>query len=99
MTRPGPVFYLLLGVSSEYAQLITGQVAVRTVPVIGQAQPELSPSKRQKTGPGFVQTDNSHAQVQSFAWVHETRHTSFENVFEIKGMAREHWPCYYFNMS
>ena len=50
--HPGPVFYLLLGVSSDYAQPITGQVTKVTCPVIGWAQPELTPSKRQKTGPG-----------------------------------------------
>ena len=48
----GPVFCLLLGVSSDYAQPITGQVNEVTCPVIGRAQPELTPSKRQKTGPG-----------------------------------------------
>ena len=46
---PGPIFCLLLGVSSDYAQPITGQVTEVTCPVIGQAQPELTPSKRQKT--------------------------------------------------
>ena len=50
----GPVFCLLLGVSSDYAQPITGQVTEVTCPVIGWAQPELTPSKRQKTGPGAV---------------------------------------------
>ena len=49
----GPVFCLLLGVSSDYAQQITGQVAEVTCPVIGRAQPELTQSKRQKTGPGL----------------------------------------------
>ena len=48
---PGPVFCLLLRVSSDYAQPITGQVTEVTCPVIGRAQPELAPSKRQKTGP------------------------------------------------
>ena len=48
---PGPVFCLLLGVSSDYAQLITGQVTEATCPVIGRAQPEITPSKRQKMGP------------------------------------------------
>ena len=48
---PGPVFRLLLGVSSDYAQPITGQVTEVTCPVIVRAQPELTPSKRQKTGP------------------------------------------------
>ena len=46
----GSVFCLLLGVSSDYAQPITGQVTEVTCPVIGQAQPELTPSKRQETG-------------------------------------------------
>ena len=49
----GPVFCLLLGISSDYAQPITGQVTEVNCPVIGQAQPELTPSKRQKTSPGF----------------------------------------------
>ena len=38
-------------VSSDYAQPITGQVTEVTCPVIGQAQPDLNPSKRQKTDP------------------------------------------------
>ena len=37
---------------SDYAQPITGQVTEVTWPVIGRAQPELTPSKRQKMGPG-----------------------------------------------
>ena len=45
---PGPVFCLLLVVSSDYAQPITGQVTEVTCPVIGRAQPELTPSKSQK---------------------------------------------------
>ena len=48
----GPVFCLLLRVSSGCAQPITGQVTLVTWPVIGWAQSELTPSKRQKTGPG-----------------------------------------------
>ena len=52
LEETGPVFCLLLGVSSDYAQPITGQVTEVTCPVIGQAQPELTPSKWQKTGPG-----------------------------------------------
>ena len=47
----GPVFCLLLRVSSDCTQLITGQVTKVTCPVIGQAQPELTPSKRQKMSP------------------------------------------------
>ena len=50
-TWSGPVFCLLLGVSSDYAQPITGQVTEVTCPVIGRAQHELTLSKRQKTGP------------------------------------------------
>ena len=45
--------------SSDYAQPITGQVTEVTCPVIGRAQPELTPSKRQKTGPDGVQ-ERSH---------------------------------------
>ena len=45
---------LLLGVSSDYAQPITGQVTEVTCPVIGRAQSELILSKRQKTGPGYI---------------------------------------------
>ena len=51
---PGPVFCLLLGVSSDYAQPITDQITEVTCPVIGQAQAELTLSKRQKTGPGSM---------------------------------------------
>ena len=50
----GLVFCLLLGGSPDYAQPITGHVTEVTCPVIGRAQPELTPSKRQKTGPGEV---------------------------------------------
>ena len=39
---PGPIFCLLLGLISDYAQPVTGQVTEVTCPVIGQAQPELS---------------------------------------------------------
>ena len=52
-TNPaGSVFCLLLGVSLDYAQPITGQVTEVTCPVTGRAQPELTPSRREKTGPG-----------------------------------------------
>ena len=48
----GPVFCLLLGASSSCARPITGQItSVTWPPVIGWAQSELTPSKRQKTGP------------------------------------------------
>ena len=48
---PGPVFCLFLGVSSDYAQPITGQVTEVTCLVNGKAQPKLTSTKRQKTGP------------------------------------------------
>ena len=51
---PGAVFCLLLGVSSDFAQPITGQVTKMTCPVISRAQPELTSSKRQKTGPDLT---------------------------------------------
>ena len=49
-TVPGSVFWPLHAVSSDYAQPITGQVTEVTCPVIDRAQPEITPSKRQKTG-------------------------------------------------
>ena len=48
---PGAVFCLLPRVRWDDAQPITGQVTEVTCPVIGQAQLELTPSKRQKMGP------------------------------------------------
>ena len=45
LSRPGPVFCLMLRVGSDYAQSITGQVTEVTCLVIGQAQPELTPGK------------------------------------------------------
>ena len=45
---PGPVFCLLLGVSSGTAGPITGQITSVTCPVNGQAEPELTQSTRQK---------------------------------------------------
>ena len=47
----GPFSLSCSGVSSDYAQPITSQVTEVTCPVIGRAQPELTPSKRQKMGP------------------------------------------------
>ena len=61
MCNPGSVFCLLLGISSDYPQPITGQVTEVTCPVIGRAQPELTPSKRQKTGPGPQHLCEKHA--------------------------------------
>ena len=56
----GP-FSVSFGVSSDYAQPITGQVTEITCPVIDRAQPELTPSKRQKTG-----HDHLHQQCQLY---------------------------------
>ena len=61
MDAPGSVFCLLRGVSSGCARSITGQVTSVTWPVIGWAQSELTPSKRQKTGPG---------QCLKLCWLH-----------------------------
>ena len=47
------VFCLLIRVRSDYCQPMRGQVTEVTCSVIGQVQPELTPSKRQKTGTGF----------------------------------------------
>ena len=55
------VYCFLLGVSSDYAQPITGQVAEVTCPVIGRAQPELALSKRLKMGPGSSMHNQSHS--------------------------------------
>ena len=57
---PGPVFCLLLGVSSDYAQPITGQVTEVTCPVMCWAQSELTLSKRQKTGPELATAPSPH---------------------------------------
>ena len=71
---PGPVFCLFLGVSSDYAQPITGQVTDATCAVIGRAQPELTLSKRQKSGPGFesilvsTEEDSSPFDSRSLPW-------------------------------
>ena len=65
--RPGPVFCLLLGVSSDYARPITGQVTEVTCPVIGQAQPEHTLSKRQKTGPVLPMVTSSQPDTLTIA--------------------------------
>ena len=64
----GPVFCLLLGVSSDYTQPITGQVTDVTCPVIGRAQPELAPSKRQKMGPGWLKASVEGSSRMLHAW-------------------------------
>ena len=53
--RSRTIFCLYNGVSSDFAQPITGHVTEVTCPVIGRAQPELTPSKRQKTGSGCLE--------------------------------------------
>ena len=52
LPSPGSVFCLLLGVSSGFAQPITGQVTEASYPVTGRAHPEVTPSKTQKTVSG-----------------------------------------------
>ena len=58
----GPVLCLLVEVSSDYAQPIIDQFTEVTCPVIGRAQPELIPSKRQKQDPDW------HASIQQKLW-------------------------------
>ena len=57
----------LLGVSSDYAQPITGQITEVTCPVIGRAQPELTLSERQKMGPGGMYCTTVFEQGQSIS--------------------------------
>ena len=52
----GPFSVSCSELSSDYAQPITGQVTEVTSPVIGQAWPELTTSKRQKTGSAPMMT-------------------------------------------
>ena len=58
-------FCLLLLVSSDCAQPITGQVIEVTCPVIGWAQPELTLSKRQKTSPCVMLTGDTSCHLTS----------------------------------
>ena len=83
--KPGPVFCLLLGLSSDYAQPITGQVTEVTCPVIGQAPPELTRSKRQKTDPCLSSADKSWARV-NVSWISTAR-----NIF----LALAKWPIFF----
>ena len=66
LARSGTIFCFLLGVSSGCAQPITGQVTEITCPVIGQAQPELTRSKRQIMAPWFMKPLGSHWPVRVF---------------------------------
>ena len=91
----GPVFCLLLDVSSDYAQPIIGQVTKVTYPVIGRAHPEFTPSKGQKTGPGgrlniksSYQYRNPHVKGKtvlrpSYVW-HGNPHTWEKTVFILR---------------
>ena len=76
----GPVFCLLLWVSSDYAQPITGQVTWpgywSNLPC-GWAQPELTQSKRQKMGPDLVCPIVPGLWSQHFAICTNTTPTSF----------------------
>ena len=49
-----------LGVSSDYAKLITGQVTEVTCPVIGRAHREFTPSKKHKTVPDLSHPATPH---------------------------------------
>ena len=75
----GPIFCPLLGVSSDYAQLTTGQVTEITCPAIGQAQPKLTVTKRQKTGPSPLWVDPlvADASMYSTIFTHETIYSCF----------------------
>ena len=84
LSRPGPNFCLLLGVSSDYAQPIIGQV---TCHVIGWAQPELTPSKRQKTGPGTIAPPYQISQsLILYSWS--------TSVFRIQSSVSRQWQMY-----
>ena len=71
-----PVFCLLLGVSSDHAQPITGQVTDVICPVIGRAQPELYLSKREKTDPGPCPVPGLSVMVQR---TRQTRDASLDH--------------------
>ena len=67
--EPWLVLCLLHVVSSDYTQPITGQATEVTCPVIDWTQPELTPSKRQRTGPGLAENKNlSNLQLTS-SWL------------------------------
>ena len=61
-------------VRSDYAQPITGQVTEVTCLVIGWAQPELTPSKRQKTGPGHWTAHWSALSIHGFVSAYCSSH-------------------------
>ena len=64
----GPVFCLLLGVSSDYAQPITGKVAEVTSPAIGHAHSLSLPEQETKwvlirksyVSPWWITTNDRH---------------------------------------
>ena len=78
---PGPVFCLLLGVSSDCAQPITGQVTEVTCPVIGQTQPELTLSKRQKTGPELLDPLSKQTRQSVSTWRPPQNGHHFTDIF------------------
>ena len=68
--------FCLLWVSSDCAQPITGQVTEVTCPVIGRAQPELTPSKRLCSAnhwPGYW--SNLPCDRPSTAWAYSEQET------------------------
>ena len=80
-----PIFCLWLGVSSssDYTQPITDQVTKVTCLVIGQALPELTPNKRQKTGPGniMLNMDTALSLVQALPFTEEPQLRAHVNVW------------------
>ena len=74
----GPIFSLLLGVSSDYAQPITGQVTEVTCPVIGRAQPKLTLELETENGPRTSALNLQYSPVTSQFWeVIENRNIFF----------------------
>ena len=98
---PGPVFCLLQGISSGCAWPITGQVTSVTCPVIGWAQSELTPSKKQKTGPVDArgQDISSHAGIDLVTSEYSSlSYSSFSTrwINDISGPMKviwSHWTC------
>ena len=87
--KPGPVFCLLLNVSSDYAQPITGQVTKVTCPVIGWAQPERTPSKRPKTGPDGVRLQMGKSQQYCLFYKHVLK--IYGQITRIPNNISTHW--------
>ena len=86
----GPVFCLLLGVSSDYAQPITGQVTSVTCPVIGRAHPELTPSQRQRWHQSW-----GGCGYETLNWLYQGHHAPHQGTTHYLPPWRpdtDHWP-------